>query len=89
MMRGERCMIIMERKDLKICRVVEEILLTHSQGIVVSSSMTRVFIKRFLVAGERCNVTGEYLKEAHILIKNSHKLLNVSQRIRHSKRRIL
>ena len=45
MMREERCMIIMERKDLKICRVVEEILLTHSQGIVVSSSMTRVFIK--------------------------------------------
>lgn len=33
-------MIIMERKDLKICRVAEEILLTHSQGIVESSSMT-------------------------------------------------
>ena len=71
MMRGERCMIIMEKKDLKICRVVEEILLTHSQGIVVSSSTTvwPGFSLRFLVARERCNVTGEYLKEAHIWVK--------------------
>ena len=49
------------------------------------------FSLKILVAGERCNVEGEYYfrKRLHVWIKNSCWLLNVCQRILLSKQRIL
>ena len=50
---------------------------------------TEEFSLRILVAGERCNVTGEYFERGLHQRENSHTLLIVSRRIQRSKRRIL
>ena len=47
----------------------------------------RGFLLRILVAGERCNVTGEYCER--VGIRNSHRLSNVCRRILRSTSRIL
>ena len=52
-------------------------------------SLVSVFSLRLLVAGERCNITGEYFQGVPLSEKICHRLPNVSWRILHSKRRIL
>ena len=49
-----------------------------------------MFSLRILVAGDRCNITGEYFeKKAPRLNKNCPRLSNISRRILRSKQRIL
>ena len=58
-------------------------------GVEKKISLVSAFSLRLLVAGERCNITGEYFQGVPCLNKICHRLLNISWRILHSKRRIL